>query len=35
LIEAGHIVDDGVAFFGWGSEQKYLGKRKYSVNMSR
>ena len=26
LIEAGHIVDDGGAFFGWGVEQGHLGK---------
>jgi glycolate oxidase len=26
LIKAGHIVDDGGAFFGWGVEQGHLGK---------
>lgn len=26
LIEAGHIVDDGGGFFGWGVEQGHLGK---------
>ena len=26
LIKAGHIADDGGAFFGWGVEQGHLGK---------
>jgi len=26
LIKAGHIVDDGGAFFGWGVEQGHVGK---------